>query len=237
VAEKRHCQHGGNPDDRGGGREATEPEPQNLVTEQRRIINQIKAIFARFGLPHFAPDHAQSLPKGSTDLPPRRKGTPLPQNTLSELRRHSRAATLRTRPDPCGSNKNACASSRWLRRAPRRKAPDAMGRLIAAVFGAGIENGGHAGQRRDLLAPLRIARPSPATPRLTGSARRERQPSNANGVLRGAAMSRPLRHDSRWLGVLLRFQKTAALAQWFAGGEPPTDAPAHAKDDDRGAGA
>src|ERR1700716_2916956 len=61
-------------------------ERQNLVTEQTRIINQIKAIFARFGLRTLRPT-MRKLAEGLEDLRTA-EGTPLPQNTLSELRRH-----------------------------------------------------------------------------------------------------------------------------------------------------
>jgi transposase len=56
-------------------------ERQSLVTEQTRIINQIKAIFCPLRPSHFAPDHALEDLRTA-------EGTPLPQNTLSELRRH-----------------------------------------------------------------------------------------------------------------------------------------------------
>jgi transposase len=61
-------------------------ERQNLVIEQTRIINQIKAIFTRFGLRTLRPT-MRKLAEGLGDLRTA-EGTPLPQNTLSELRRH-----------------------------------------------------------------------------------------------------------------------------------------------------
>jgi transposase len=61
-------------------------ERQNLVTEQTRIINQIKAIFTRFGIRSLRPT-MRKLAEGLEDLRTA-EGTPLPQNTLAELRRH-----------------------------------------------------------------------------------------------------------------------------------------------------
>jgi len=61
-------------------------ERQNQVTEQTRIINQMKAIFTRFGLRTVRPTK-RMLAQGLEDLRTA-EGTPLPQNTLAELRRH-----------------------------------------------------------------------------------------------------------------------------------------------------
>src|ERR1700746_3780808 len=61
-------------------------ERRNLVTEQTRIINQMKAIFPRFGIRSLRP----TMRKVAEKLEALRtaEGTPLPQNTLAELRRH-----------------------------------------------------------------------------------------------------------------------------------------------------
>ena len=61
-------------------------ERQNLVTEQTRIVNQMKAIFVRFGIRTFRP----TLRKAEEKLKGLRtaEGTPLPENTCAELRRH-----------------------------------------------------------------------------------------------------------------------------------------------------
>jgi transposase len=61
-------------------------ERQNLVTEQTRIVNQMKAIFARFGIRTFRP----TLRKAEEKLKGLRtaEGSPLPENTRTELCRH-----------------------------------------------------------------------------------------------------------------------------------------------------
>src|SRR6266516_3005544 len=58
----------------------------NLVTDQTRIVNQIKAILARFGIRTFRP----TLRKAAEKLDGLRtaEGTLLLENTRAELRRH-----------------------------------------------------------------------------------------------------------------------------------------------------
>src|SRR5204862_6480052 len=67
-------------------------ERQNLVTEQTRIVNQMKAIFARFGIRTFRP----TLHKAEEKLKALRtaEGSPLPENTRTELCRHLRRLRL-----------------------------------------------------------------------------------------------------------------------------------------------
>ena len=61
-------------------------ERQNLVTEQTRLVNQMKAIFTRFGIRSFRP----TLRKAEDKLKGLRtaEGTPLPENTRAEVCRH-----------------------------------------------------------------------------------------------------------------------------------------------------
>ncbi|HLQ92193.1 MAG TPA: hypothetical protein VK148_19400 [Xanthobacteraceae bacterium] len=84
--EKRHCSMVAIPTIEEEDARRPNRERQNLVTEQTRIINQIKAIFARFGLRTLRPT-MRKLAEGLEDLRTA-EGTSLPQNTLSELRRH-----------------------------------------------------------------------------------------------------------------------------------------------------
>src|SRR6516162_4917502 len=106
-------------------------ERQNLVTEQTRIINQIKAIFTRFGLRTLRPT-MRKLAEGLEDLRTA-EGTPLPPNTLSELRRHlARLSFVR-------DQIRAVEQERLRKLAVAPKSPDAMVRLIARVLGVGVE--------------------------------------------------------------------------------------------------
>src|SRR5260370_33237355 len=102
---------------------------------QTRIINQIKAIFARFGLLTLRPT-MRKLAEGLEDLRTA-DGTPLPQNTLAELRRH--LARLRFVRDQIHAVEQERLRKLAVAPAAETKSPDAMVRLIARVFGAGIE--------------------------------------------------------------------------------------------------
>ena len=51
--EKRHCSMVAIPTIEGEDARRPNRERQNLVTEQTRIVNQVKAIFARFGIRSF----------------------------------------------------------------------------------------------------------------------------------------------------------------------------------------
>jgi len=206
---KAPLQHGGNPTIEEEDARRPNRERQNLVTEQTRIINQIKAIFARFGLRTLRPT-MRKLAEGLEDLRTA-EGTPLPQNTLSELRRH--LARLRFVRDQIHAVEQERLRKLAVAPAAETKSPDAMVRLIARVFGAGIETA-------DMLVNeifsrhCAIARPSPATPVLR-LARRERQPSTRTGLARaGNVRVRCGMIQLAWRFV--RFQKNSALAQWFA---------------------
>jgi transposase len=84
--EKRHCSMVAIPTIAEEDARRPNRARQNLVTEQTRIINQIKAIFSRFGIRSLRPT-MRKLAEGLEDLRTA-EGTPLPQNTLSELCRH-----------------------------------------------------------------------------------------------------------------------------------------------------
>src|ERR1700751_2037868 len=84
--EKRHCSMVAIPTIEEEDAMRPNRERQNLVTEQTRIVNQIKATFARFGIRTFRP----TLRKAEEKLKGLRtaEGTPLPENTHTELCRH-----------------------------------------------------------------------------------------------------------------------------------------------------
>ena len=84
--EKRHCGMVAIPTIEEEDARRPNRERQTLVTEQTRIINQIKAMFTRFGIRTLRPTK-RKLAEGLEDLRTA-EGTPLPQNTLAELRRH-----------------------------------------------------------------------------------------------------------------------------------------------------
>ena len=184
-------------------------ERQNLVTEQTRLVNQIKAIFTRFGIRTFRPTlrKAEDKLKGLSTA----EGTPLPENTRAEVCRH--LARLRVVREQIRAieqervRKLAAASA-------KEKGPHAMVRLIARVIAVGIEtadmlvNEVLSRHWRDRKAIARYAGLT-GSPDESGKRRRERGLARA-----GNARVRCGMIQFAWR--FLRFQKESALAQWFA---------------------
>src|SRR5262245_65947271 len=77
--EKRHCSMVTIPTIEEEDARRPNRERQNLVTEQTRIVNQIKAIFARFGIPRPTLRKAEENSKSCAQLL---------ENTRAELCRH-----------------------------------------------------------------------------------------------------------------------------------------------------
>jgi len=184
-------------------------ERQNLVTEQTRIVNQMKAIFARFGIRSFRP----TLRKAEEKLKGLRtaEGTPLPESTHAELRRHlARLCVVREQIRAVEQER-----LRKLAAAPvAHNGSHAMVRLIARVIGVGIEtadmlvNEVLSRHWRDRKAVARYAGLT-GSPDESGRRRRERGLARA-----GNARVRCGMIQFAWR--FLRFQKDSALAQWFA---------------------
>jgi transposase len=185
-------------------------ERQTLVTEQTRIINQMKAIFTRFGIRTLRP----TMRKVAEKLEDLRtaEGTPLPQNTLAELRRH--LARLRIVRDQIRAVEQERLRKLAVAPAAEKKSPHAMVRLIARVLGVGVEtadmlvNEIFSRHWRDRKAVARYAGLT-GSPDESGSRRRERGLARAGNVRVRSGMI-----QLAWRFV--RFQKNSALAQWFA---------------------
>src|SRR5947199_1023013 len=125
--EKRHCSMVAIPTIEEEDARRPNRERRNLVIEQTRIINQVKAIFTRFGIRTLRPT-LRKLAEGLEDLCTA-EGTPLPQNTLSELRRHlARLSFVRDKI-------RAVEHERLRKLVVDPKSPDAMFHLIARVLG------------------------------------------------------------------------------------------------------
>jgi transposase len=109
-------------------------ERKNLVTEQTRIVNQVKAIFARFGIRTLRP--TQRKVEERLEGVRSAEGTPLPENTRAELRRH--LARLRVVREQI----HAVEQER-LRKLTAAASPEdgshAMVHFIARVLGVGVE--------------------------------------------------------------------------------------------------
>ena len=208
--EKRHCSMVAIPTIEEEDARRPNSERQTLVTEQTRIINQIKAMFTRFGIRTLRPTK-RKLAEGLEDLRTA-EGTPLPQNTLAELRRH--LARLRFVRDQIRAVEQERLCKLAVAPAAETKSPDAMVRLIIRVLGVGIEtadmlvNEIFSRDWRDRKAVARYAGLT-GSPDESGSRRRERGLARAGNVRVRSGMI-----QLAWRFV--RFQKNSALAQWFA---------------------
>jgi transposase len=132
--EKRHCSMAAIPTIEEEDARRPNRERQNLVGEQTRITNQMKAIFVRFGIRAFWP----TLRKAEEKLKDLRtaEGTPLPDNTRAELCR------LLARLRVVREQIRAVEQERLRKLAvvpAAQKSSHAMVRLIARVLGIGIE--------------------------------------------------------------------------------------------------
>ena len=199
--EKRHCSMVAIPTIEEEDARRPNRERQNLVTEQTRIINQIKAIFTRFGIRSLRP----TMRKVAEKLEDLRtaEGTPLPQNTLAELRRH--LARLRIVRDQIRAVEQERLRKLAVAPAAEKKSPHAMVRLIARVLGVGVEtadmlvNEIFSRHWRDRKAVARYAGLT-GSPDESGRRRRERGLARA-----GNARVRCGMIQSAWR--FLRFQK------------------------------
>jgi transposase len=206
--EKRHCSMVAIPtvaeeDARRPGRER-----ESLVVEQTRIVNRIKAVLALFGIVNFNP----RLRKAAQKLETLRtlEGAPLPENAQAELRRD--LERLRLLHEQIGAIESE--RLRQLAQAPATTTgPHAMVRLIAKVFGIGIETADMLVSEvltRNLRDRRAVARYAGLTgaPDESGKRRREK------GLAR-AGNSRVRRGMIQLAWRFLIFQKESRLVRWF----------------------
>jgi transposase len=206
--EKRHCSMVAIPTIEEEDARRPNRERGNLVTEQTRIVNQIKAILTRFGIRAFR----STLREVEEKLERLRtaEGTPLPENTRAELRRH--LARLRVVREQIRAIEQE--RLRKLAATPAgEKGPHVMVRLIARLLGVGVETADMLVNEilsRHLRDRKAIARYAGLTgsPDESGRRRRERGLARA-----GNARVRCGMIQLAWR--FLRFQKDSALAQWF----------------------
>jgi transposase len=207
--EKRHCSMVAIPTIEQEDARRPNRERQNLITEQTRIVNQMKAIFARFGIRTFRP----TLRKAEEKVNGMRtaEATPLPENTRAELCRH--LARLRVVREQIRAVERERLGK--LAEAPAaEKASHAKVRLVARVVGIGIETADMLANEvlsrrwRDRKAIARYAGLT-GSPDESGKRRRERGLARA-----GNARVRCGMIQFAWR--FIRFQKNSALAQWFA---------------------
>ena len=206
--EKRHCSMAAIPSVEEEDARRPNRERGNLVTEQTRIVNQIKAILARFGIRTFPPTLAQGRGKA------RRSAHGGREAVAGE---YARGAA----PPPCAAPRRARTDPRYRGGTPAQprsgpcgaKGPHAMVRLIARVLGVGVETADMlvneilSRHLRDRKAVARYAGLT-GSPDESGRRRRERGLARA-----GNARVRCGMIQLAWR--FLRFQKDSALAQWF----------------------
>lgn len=206
--ERRHCSMAAIPTVAEEDARRPNRERENLVGERTRVVNQMKAILARFGIRTFQP----TLRKAEEKLEGLRtaEGTPLPENTRAELRRHlARLRVVREQIHAIEQER-----LRKLAAAPAGdKGPHAMVRLIGRVLGVGVETADmlvHEILSRHLRDRRAVARYAGLTgsPDESGRRRRERGLARA-----GSARVRRGMIQLAWR--FLRFQRNSALAQWF----------------------
>jgi len=204
--EKRHCSMVAIPTTAEEDARRPSRERESLVGEQTRIVNRIKAVLALFGIGGFNPKLRRAAQKLETLRTV--EGAPLPENAHAELRHDLERLRL------VHDQIRAIESERLRRLAAAPAAgPDAMVRLIARVFGVGIEtadmlvNEALARNLRDRRAVARYAGLTGA-PDESGKRRREKGLARAgNGRVRRGMIQLAWR--------FLIFQKDSRLVRWF----------------------
>jgi len=207
--ERRHCSMVAIPTIEDEDARRPNRERKNLVTEQTRIVNQLKAIFTRFGI-RIVPSTRRNLEQRLEGLRTA-EGTLLPENTRAELCRH--LARLRVVREQIRAIEQE--RLRKLAAAPgSARGSHAMVHLIARILGVGVETADMLVNEilsrhwRDHKAIARYAGLT-GSPDESGSRRRERGLARA-----GNARVRCGMIQLAWR--FLRFQNNSALAQWFA---------------------
>jgi transposase len=206
--ERRHCSMAAIPTVEEEDARRPNRERENLVGERTRVVNQMKAILARFGIRSFQPTlrKAEEKLEGLSTA----EGMPLPENTCAELRRHlARLRVVREQIHAIEQER-----LRRLAAAPAGdQGPHAMVRLIGRVLGVGVETADMlvneilSRHLRDRRAVARYAGLT-GSPDESGRRRRERGLARA-----GSARVRCGMIQLAWR--FLRFQQDSALAQWF----------------------
>jgi transposase len=182
-------------------------ERESLVGERTRIVNRMKSVLVRLGIRGFKP----TLRKSSERLEALRmpEGSPLPPNTLAELRRDmARLRLVREQIKEIEEGR-----LRILEATSRTQGRHAMVRLLARVIGIGVETADmlvHEILSRTLRDRKAVARYAGLTgsPDESGGRRREK------GLAR-AGNARVRRGMIQLAWRFLQFQKESALANWY----------------------
>ena len=204
--ERDHCKMVAIPSIKNEDAKRPNRERENLVSEQSRIINRMKAALIRLGIRGFNP----KLKKAAERLEDLRtpEEEPIPPNTLAELRRDMERRRL------VRSQIRDIEDARLERiEQARGDGPHAMVRLLARVIGVGIETADMLVQEV-LSRNLRDRRAVARYGGLTGSPDESGKKRREKGLARsGNARVRRGMIQLAWR--FLMFQKDSALAHWF----------------------
>ncbi len=181
-------------------------ERERLKAERTRVVNQLKAAFARLGIRGFNP----MLRKAPERLAGLRtpEGTPIPPNSAEELRRAmERLALVKAQ-----IKQLEAARLERLEHAPN-DGPPAMVRMLARVIGIGVDTADtlvHEVLSRGLRDHRAVGRYAGLTgsPDESGGRRRDKGLSRS-----GNARVRRCTLQLAWR--FLMFQRDSALARWY----------------------
>ncbi|MFZ1948694.1 MAG: IS110 family transposase [Pseudolabrys sp.] len=204
--ERDHCKMVDIPSIKDEDAKRPNRERENLVSEQNRIINRMKAALIRLGIRGFNPKLKRAAGRLADLRTP--EDEPIPLNTLAELRRDMERRRLVR--DQIRQIEEARLQR--LDHAPG-DGPHAMVRLLARVIGVGIETADmlvHEVLSRNLRDRRAVARYAGLTgsPDESGKKRREK----------GLARSGNARVRRGMIQLAWRFllhQKDSALTRWF----------------------
>jgi transposase len=204
--ERDHCKMVAIPSIKNEDAKRPNRERENLVSEQSRIINRMKATLIRLGIRGFNPKLKRAAGRLNDLRTP--EDEPIPPNTLAELRRDMERRRL------VRDQIRQIEETRLERldHAPD-DGPHAMVRLLARVIGVGIETADmlvHEVLSRNMRDRRAVARYAGLTgsPDESGRKRREKGLARSgNGRVRRGMIQLAWR--------FLLHQKDSALAQWF----------------------
>ena len=204
--EREHCKMVAIPTIEDEDAKRPNRERENLVGEQTRIVNRMKAALSRLGIRNFNPKLKKAAERlGDLRTP---EGEPIAPNTLAELRRDMERRRLVS--DQIRRIENTRLEC--LARASTG-GPHAMVRLLARVIGVGIETADMLVQEV-LSRNLRDRRALARYAGLTGSPDESGKKRREKGLAR-SGNPRVRRGMIQLAWRFLMFQKDSALAQWF----------------------
>ena len=204
--ERDHCKMVDIPSIKDEDAKRPNRERENLVSEQNRIINRMKAALIRLGIRGFNPKLKRAAGRLADLRTP--EDEPIPPNTLAELRRDMERRRLVR--DQIRQIEEARLQR--LDHAPG-DGPHAMVRLLARVIGVGIETADmlvHEVLSRNMRDRRAVARYAGLTGSPDESGRKRRE--------KGLARSGNARVRRGMIQLAWRFllhQKDSALTRWF----------------------